>query len=499
MPDAVAATKREPSLKQIERDVSALADHVQREGGAQLDHWAPWIERPDFRESAANLAEYLALRRRDVRPLQRSLMAHGLSSIGRLESRVRPTLDAVLALLKALNHGTPPDPTPSEERFFAGEKRLAERTDEILGPSSPDRSVRLLVTCPTEAGDGPDFMRRLAELGVEAVRINCAHDDAATWKRMIDHARTAGAAAGRPIKVLMDLAGPKIRTGAIRPLDGHRRVLQDERLAIAAPGRLADAPAGIVAVECTLPQALAAAKAEERIFIDDGKLGTLVERVEDWGVVVRVTAAPDEDGYKLKEEKGVNFPDTDFSIPALTEKDIEDLAFVAAQADGIEFSFVQSEADVAMLQAELAKLRPDWQQLSLVLKIETTRAVANLPDILVRAAGRQPTAIMIARGDLAVEIGFARLAEIQEEILWIGEVAQLPVIWATQVLEHLIKKGYPSRGEMTDAAMAARAECVMLNKGPHLFAAIEQLDGLLSRMEENQYKKTPMLRRLMSW
>lgn len=123
----------------------------------------------------------------------------------------------------------------------------------------------------------------------------------------------------------------------------------------------------------------------------------------------------------------------------------------------------------------------------------------NLPDMVVNAAGRQPTGIMIARGDLAVEIGFARMAEMQEEILWIGEAAHVPVIWATQVLEHLIKKGTPSRGEMTDAAMAARAECVMLNKGPYLFEAIDELDTLLGRMGEHQHKKTPLLRRLKSW
>jgi pyruvate kinase len=87
----------------------------------------------------------------------------------------------------------------------------------------------------------------------------------------------------------------------------------------------------------------------------------------------------------------------------------------------------------------------------------------------------------------------------QEEILWLGEASDIPVIWATQVLQHLVAKGTPSRGEMTDAAMAARAECVMLNKGPYLLDAIDQLRALLQRMEDNQHKKTPQLRRLKSW
>jgi pyruvate kinase len=157
-----------------------------------------------------------------------------------------------------------------------------------------------------------------------------------------------------------------------------------------------------------------------------------VERVETWGRLARVTSAAVK-GVRLKPEKGLNFPDTHLKIAALTDKDLADLDFVAAHADGIGFSFVQSAADVEMLQDALAQRRPnDWHTLSLILKIETSQAVRNLPDIVVRAAGRQPTGIMIARGDLAVEIGFARTAEMQEEILWIGEAAHIPVIWATQ-------------------------------------------------------------------
>ncbi|MBV9511034.1 MAG: hypothetical protein JO303_12215, partial [Caulobacteraceae bacterium] len=199
-------------------------------------------------------------------------------------------------------------------------------------------------------------------------------------------------------------------------------------------------------------------------------------------------------------EKALNFPDTALEIEALTAKDREDLAFVAAHADGIEFSFVQSAEDVRLLQAALAEQRPgDWTDMGLILKIETAKAVTHLPEIIVQAAGRQPAAVMIARCDLSVEIGFARTAEIQEEILWLAEAVCVPVIWATQVLESLVKTGTPSRGEMTDAAMAARAECVMLNKGPYLLDAIDQLQTLLRRMDAHQHKKAPKLRRLRSW
>ena len=486
-------------INAVYREIDGLIECIGHEGSRPVARWNNSIERPAFQKSAANLAHYMAFRHRDLRELQRSLMTLGLSSLGRLESRVLPTLLSVRATLAALA-GLPAEQRPPAATYFAGEALLAERTREVLG-ASKSRRIALLVTCPAEAADTPSFMLELARHGVEALRINCAHDTADRWERMIHHARAAEKATGHRFKILMDLAGPKVRTGVARLPEGEGRIKKGDKLAIVPCGGLerVDIRAKHFAVECTLPEALQSAKVGDHIYVDDGKLGTKVERVEPWGLVTRVTRTSSK-GARLKSEKGLNFPDTDLEIAALTEKDRADLDFIVAHADGIEFSFVQSVADVKMLQDELAKRRPDdWRSLSLILKIETAKAVRNLPDIVVAAAGRQPTAIMIARGDLAVEIGFGRMAEMQEEILWIGEAAQVPVIWATQVLEHLIRKGTPSRGEMTDAAMAARAECVMLNKGPYLFEALDELDALLGRMEQHQYKKTPRLRRLRSW
>jgi pyruvate kinase len=106
---------------------------------------------------------------------------------------------------------------------------------------------------------------------------------------------------------------------------------------------------------------------------------------------------------------------------------------------------------------------------------------------------------MIARGDLAVEIGLARLSEVQEQILWICEAAHVPVIWATQVLDSLVRDGAASRSEATDAAMGQRAECVMLNKGPHQVEAVAFLDEVFRRMDAQQHKKSPRLSPLDSW
>jgi pyruvate kinase len=199
-------------------------------------------------------------------------------------------------------------------------------------------------------------------------------------------------------------------------------------------------------------------------------------------------------GNWLAADKGINLPDTDLTLPALTATDVEDLKFVAAHADLVGYSFVKSADDVEALRRELGRLnRPD---LGVILKIETRRAFDRLPEILLAAMRGPIVGVMIARGDLAVETGFERLAEVQEEILWLCEAAHVPVVWATQVLENLAKEGRPSRAEITDAAMGERAECVMLNKGPHVREAVRLLDGILRRMEAHQSKKRSRLRPL---
>jgi pyruvate kinase len=480
-------------------EIDILCERIATESKALLARWSPWRIGPSYQPSAENLAAYLVLRRYDLRPLQRDLMELGLSSLGRLESRVLETLTAVSAALGALSGAMPPP--AAQGNFFAGEERLAARARHLFGSHQRGRPVALLVTCPSTAAEDPAFMRQLVAHGVEAIRINCAHDGPDQWAQMIAHARAAGAETGRPLRIFMDLAGPKIRTGEVRSNHKVKRLFPGDRFAIVAPGDLDRAVPADVAVtcECTLPEILHQARPGQRLLIDDGKITTTIDAVMEGAIIASITRCKEE-GIKLKPEKGINLPDTDLVLPALTAKDIEDLAFVATHADGVEFSFVQHPDDVALLQDALKRLRPDdWHELALILKIETARAVHHLPEIIVRAAARQPVAVMIARGDLALEIGFARLAEMQEEILWIAEAAQVPVIWATQVLEHLVKEGMPNRGELTDAASAARAECVMLNKGPYLFDAIAALDELLGRMEDHLHKKTPQLRRLSSW
>lgn len=480
-------------LAEIRELRSAIID----ETAGRMDGWRKDIEQASFTESATNLAHYLALRHHDLRDAQRELMRHGLSSLGRLEGRVMITLDAVETVLGALATGKKPGAgwPLAPARFFQGESTLQANAHALLGGVG-DGSVRILVTLPREAAQDPGYMLEIARRGGDAVRINCAHDGAAVWAAMIENTKKASDAVGRRIPVLMDIAGPKFRIGEVKRQAGERLVAGDSFRLVAKPA--AFRKDAVMDAVCLPAAVLDDLEVGTEVACDDGKLAGVVEARQKSGVLVRVTRAPQK-GFKMKPERGLVFPGADLHLDPLTERDLTDLDFVARHADMIGYSFVQSADDISRLQEELAKRRPDWQRLGIIAKIETARAVTNLPDIIVRAAGRQPFGVMIARGDLALAIGFERLAEIQEELLWLCEAAHVPVIWATQVLEEMVKSGLPTRGEMTDAAMAGRAECVMLNKGPNVGEAITALRGLLHRMMEHQSKKTPRLRALRSW
>ena len=172
---------------------------------------------------------------------------------------------------------------------------------------------------------------------------------------------------------------------------------------------------------------------------------------------------------------------------------IKHLAFVAEHVDIVAVSFIRTPEDVAYV---LERIPAD---LGLILKIETIPAHRHLPAILLEGMRHPLLGIMIARGDLAVELGFERMAEVPGQIMAMAEAAHVPVVLATQVLENMAKSGLPSRAEITDAGFALRAECVMLNKGPHITSAIEVLVKLSHSLGRSQRKNRMLLRHIHSW
>jgi pyruvate kinase len=243
-------------------------------------------------------------------------------------------------------------------------------------------------------------------------------------------------------------------------------------------------------VSCTAPEVFLSVQPGEPILFDDGKIAGVIREVNEEELITEIVYAQ-EAGAKLGPDKGINFPGSRLKISGLTEKDRQDLEFIARYADVVNMSFVNTPQDVRDLIAEIDRLG-SRDRLGIILKIETQRGYNNLTDILLEAMQVYPIGVMIARGDLAIECGWDNIGRLQTEIMSLCQAAHIPDIWATQVLENLAKKGLPSRAEITDAVMAQRAECVMLNKGDYILDAINLLDTILKDMEPYQEKNAPM-------
>lgn len=568
---------------------------------------------PNYTASANNLVAYLALRAHDIRPLQRKLSKLGLSSLGQCEANTLASLGRVIDMLQRLVSTPPPAPGAAPARQDQGENLLDAHAQALFAGQPPARGTRIMVTMPTEAAHEYTVVKAMLEAGMDCQRINCAHDDPPAWRRMIEHARRAAKTCATSCSVMMDLAGPKLRTGKIEPApavvrlrpsrDAFGRVITPATVGLyhgqyptteAAPGlevprqwlsqlcvddiiafrdareakrrmRITHVAGGICRAElhktayvvpgvelklkhhdgrprsarvlavprkaeqsitlkegdtliltgntlsgrpavldkagnvvtparvgCTLPSVFKDVKVGEPIGFDDGKIGGVIDAVKGAEVHVRINHAPG--GAKLKADKGINLPRSELTLEPLSPADLQALEFACEHADGVQMSFVNTAQDVEALIGHLTRL--DALHMGVVLKIETRRAFDNLPQLILAGMRLPKLGVMIARGDLSIETGFERTAELQEEMLCLCEAAHVPVIWATQVLETLAKTGNPSRAEITDAAMGGRAECVMLNKGPYILDALGCLNDVLNRMQAHRSKKAMLMRQL---
>lgn len=469
---------------------------------------------PFYQASAKNLLHYLALRTYDLATIQEQLSTLGLSSIGHSERYTLVNLNNVVRLLELISNSKS---TQKENGFSMNypksKRRLGIHAKELFGDRPFGSRTRIMVTMPSEAAHDRKLISKLLDAGMNCARINCSHDTSEDWTKMIKHIKNISKKKGSNCLIHMDLAGPKLRTGTIKNskkntkqkkgkkkkigillkegefLHIYQSDIEGKAAKVNKNGKL-KRPARI---STTLPDIFNDIKAGESIWFDDGKIGGEIVAIHPEYFEVQITQAA-EKGSLLQAAKGINLPDTNLTLPSLTAEDISNLPFLAEKADIIGYSFVREPADVALLQAKLKEFGKE--DIGIVLKIETWDAFQNLPAILLQAMKSPKIGVMIARGDLAIEVGWERISEIQEEILWLCEAAHIPTIWATQILENLAKKGLATRSEITDAAMSARAECAMLNKGPYIVKAVKALGKITSRMMAHQRKKMGTLRPL---
>ena len=478
-------------------EIISIRHEIFQEGLETFFQWRKKIERPLFIPSALNLAFYLALRRRDISELQAQLAPLGLSSLGRLESKTINNIDAVISsLAKICNRREDYGVGPYKNDFYSmGEWLLHRNTNKIFGASPSGRSTRIMVTLPSEAGSKYKLVYELISRGMNVARINCAHDNEEVWTNMINNIKKAEKELHKVCKVQMDIAGPKARINRLMTTVRKIEVKIGDTFVITGDSNFSGDFNTNIVCGCSLPEIIPCLKVGESVKVDDGMVEGVIDSLLDNGVVVKVTKLLTQTGVKLKVENGLNFPDSSIDLDVLTAKDKSNLDFICENADIIGLSFVKDGDDIRVLQDEISKRMGPQRAVNMPImaKIETVRGFENLPEIIIAAAGKNPFGIMIARGDLAVEAGYLRLAELQEEILWIGEAAHIPVVWATQVLGSMIATGIPTRAEITDAFMGGRAECVMVNKGDFLLEGVSALDEILKRMQLHQYKKTPRL------
>lgn len=447
---------------------------------------------PSYRYAAENLLSYLVLRKADRRRLQDGLTAEGLSSLRWAEAHVRENLNKVIGWLDPSKNGV-------EDNLL----NAAEATEQIkrrnchlfnANAACPERFI--MVTLDGKSERVAEDYVQLLHAGMNCARINTGHDTPEDWDRMITEIRKASEMSGLNCSVYFDLAGPKIRVVTIYGKHGdqkkkyyfkkgHQVFLTDKEFGSGFP-RVVSLQIGTQGILKYLNQG-------DRILFDDGVAEAEITSVEENGVLVEITHTDGSD-QKIKPEKGVLFPGLKIDLPAVTDMDLRNLNEFAEKVDLIGVSFVHRASEIVELVTYLKE--KGWANLGVVAKIETYRAFDHLPDILFALMRCEKSGVMIARGDLGLEVGFERLAEVQEEILWLCEAALMPAIWATQVLEKLTKKGVASRAEISDAAMSVRAECVMLNKGAYILESVAALSRILSKMSDHQKKKRPQMREL---
>ncbi len=326
------------------------------------------------------------------------------------------------------------------------------------------------------ASSSPVMIGKLLDAGVDVFRLNFSHGDHVAMNSLIANIRACADKQGRHVGLLADLQGPKIRTGKMK--DGAMAIKAGQRITI-VPGDALGCDGVISTTYTNLPQDV---KPGHRILADDGLFEFKVVAIRGDAVECQVIT-----GGMLKNNKGMNLPGTKVSIPSLTEKDRRDLEFaMEAKVDFIALSFVREAADVDELKHILAERGCDAM---VVAKIEKPEALKNFPEIL-----KSADAIMVARGDLGVEINPERVPLIQKKIIRLCIDAGKPVITATQMLESMIVNPRPTRAETSDVANAILdgTDAVMLSgetaSGAYPVAAVKTMARIARDVEKNELK-----------
>ncbi len=331
------------------------------------------------------------------------------------------------------------------------------------------------------AVDSLEQIRQLVAAGMDVARINRSHGSHEEHAQQIAWVRLAASEAGRPVGILVDLQGPKIRTGRFE--QGPILLTAGDTFTITTR----QAPGDRFEVSTTFAGLPADVKPGDRLVLDDGRLELRAIRVDETDVVTQVI-----NGGTLSNNKGINLPGVGVSVPALSEKDIEDLRWAMAQdVDWIALSFVRDAEDIRPVHEVMDEV---GRRLPVLAKIEKPQAVAQLVEVI-----RAFDGIMVARGDLGVELPLEEVPLVQKRAVAIARREAKPVIVATQVLESMITNPRPTRAEASDCANAVLdgADAIMLSGETSIGAwpiqAVETMYRIIERTEGQGVARLPKL------
>ncbi|MDV6246729.1 pyruvate kinase [Rhodococcus opacus] len=322
----------------------------------------------------------------------------------------------------------------------------ANTTRHFDSHTEPLRHTKIVCTLGPATATG-DRIRELVESGMDVARLNFSHGEHADHEENYKRVRAASDATGKAVGVLADLQGPKIRLG--RFAEGRTTWANGEEVRITVD----EVEGTHDRVSTTYKQLAEDAKAGDRLLVDDGKVGLVVSGVDGNDVICRVT-----EGGPVSNNKGVSLPGMNVSVPALSEKDIADLEFaLGLGVDFIALSFVRSPADVELVHAVMDRV---GRRIPVIAKLEKPEAIDNLEAIVLAF-----DAVMVARGDLGVELPLEQVPLVQKRAIQIARENAKPVIVATQMLESMIENSRPTRAEASDVANAVLdgADAVMLS------------------------------------
>ncbi len=357
---------------------------------------------------------------------------------------------------------------------------MTVQTETTPSPRSEGRTRIVCTLGPATAG--LDVLQRLIRAGMDVARMNFSHGTYDEHRAVLRNVRQAAAAAGRPIAVLQDLQGPKIRTGPLA--QGSAELKPGARITLTTDA----VPGDALRVSTDFPGLPAEVRPGEPILVDDGRIRLRVTAVEGRDVQCEVVI-----GGTLMPHKGINLPGVPVNIPSLTAKDLKDLAWgVENGVDYVALSFVRSADDIRELREQIRKLTGDRGALPVIAKIEKPQAIRNLDAIIGEADG-----VMIARGDLGVELPPEDVPLLQKRIARKCNAAGKPVIVATQMLESMIQNPVPTRAEASDVANAVMdgGDAVMLSGetsvGKYPVEAVEIMERIICKIESAEHRRPP--------